>query len=118
MKKLLTVFLIFAYINCYFSCSTTKTLVRTVDDLDSDDEVPLRLITNDSTYPVLEKGTYYVKGDTLIGRGWANKKGAYLRTGENKWHKIAIIDIMQINEETTMGTDVAMTALLLTPSIV
>ena len=110
MKKVFVVFLVFAYINCYFGCTTTKTLVRTVDDLHSDDDVPLRFITRDSTYYVLEKGTYNVEEDTLIGKGWANKKGAYLRTGENKWYKIPLNDIKQIKEEDTTVIDAGFTA--------
>ena len=96
--------------NCYLGCNTTTTMVRTVDDLDEDDEVPLRFVTKDNTYYVLEAGTYSVHGDSLTGRGWKNQKGAYLRTGENNWHKIALNDIKQIKAEDTTVIDAGLTA--------
>ncbi len=117
MKKVLIVFLIMSLINCYSGCTTATTMVRTVDDLDDDDELPLRFMTRDHTYYVLEAGTYFVDGDSLTGRGWSNQKGAYLKTGENKWHKIALSDIKQIKAEDTTVIDAGLTAPLIAAAV-
>ena len=113
MKKVFIVLLVFAYLSCYLGCTTTKTLVRSVDDLDDHNDLPLKLVTKDNTFYIFKEGNYNVQGDTLIGKAWGNQKGAYLRTGDFELHRIALNDIKTIDNIIINGIDAENTFLVI-----
>ena len=73
MKKVLIVFQIFAYLNCYFGCTTSRSFVvsgsELPESLDHGNKYPIQIITLDSTHYAFEKHTYRFKNDTLIAKG-------------------------------------------------
>jgi len=71
MKKVLIVFLIFAYLNCYFGCTTTKTFSvggsELPERLNQSNDYDLEIMTVDSVQYLFGAGMYRFNNDTLVG---------------------------------------------------
>ena len=96
MKKVLVVFLVFAYMNCYMGCTSTKIVQIGVEDNElntNGNDMPLTIITYDSVHYYFEENSYTFKNDTLIGRGLKNNEE------QMKWIKIPFGEIQKIHGE-------------------
>ncbi len=71
MKKVLIVFLIFAYLNCYFGCTTTKNFSvagsELPESLNQSNKYDLEIMTVGSVQYLFGAGMYRFNNDTLIG---------------------------------------------------
>ena len=105
MKKIISAFLVLAYLNCYLGCTSTKILTvegsELPESLNHSNEYALQIVTVDSARYAFEKHTYRFRNDTLIA-----KKG----------HKIPLNDIAQA-VFITKETDTVPTLLLITGGI-
>ena len=96
MKKVLIVFLVFAYLNCYMGCyKSTMVPVDAVENkLDTNkNDMALEVFTVDSLRYIFAKNSYRFINDTLVGKPPKNYKD------QEKWAKIALSDIYQMNQE-------------------
>jgi hypothetical protein len=96
MKKVLVVFLVFAYMNCYLGCTTSKKMIITDKEVDTGtNNDDLIVMTIDSTCYFFEANMYRFKNDSLDGI-------ATIYGEEHKQRmKIALNDIIGIGDETT-----------------
>lgn len=68
MKKVLIVFLMFAYAKCYMGCTSSKVIKVTYDDLDkSTNDYSFEVMITDSVEFYFDTGMYRFLNDTIDG---------------------------------------------------
>ena len=104
MKKVLSVILVFAYLNCYMGCfnSTIVPVAVVENELDTKrNDMALQVVTVDSLHYIFEENSYRFINDTLIGKAQEIPLFIYQQNyiEQKKWVKIALSEIYQMNKE-------------------
>ena len=91
MKKVLLVFLVFAYMNCYLGCTSKVNITdKEVDTGTNNDD--LIVVTKDSTHYYFDANMYRFENDSLDGIAKTNSDEQKQRV------KIALEDIVRTGE--------------------
>jgi hypothetical protein len=96
MKKVLIVFLVLAYMNCYLGCYNSSIVPLNVNDNAKEienNEMALLFLMADSTRYYFEENSYTFKNDTIIGKAYKNNEA------QKKWVKLARSETYQIYKE-------------------
>jgi hypothetical protein len=71
MKKVLIIFIIIAYFNFFFGCSSTKHTTYSTSELATNNNRDIDVVTKESEKFRFKSNTYHTIGDTLVGQGYA-----------------------------------------------
>ena len=93
MKKVLIVFLVFAYLNCYMGCTTTKVTTHTFDEFDkSNNDKSITLMSKDSIKYHFDANMYRFLNDTINGVTEINGKSQRIKLAKPEIVSIANLD--------------------------